>query len=115
MARIVLGLGSSHTPQLSTTIDWWEDHAGRDRSNPRLLGRDGELHSYDEVLSHTEWNVDASLLTPEVWKEAHRRSQDCVAHLGKALKEADPDAIVVIGDDQEELFLNDGTPAFAVY
>jgi 3-O-methylgallate 3,4-dioxygenase len=115
MARIVLGLGSSHTPQLSTTIDWWDDHAGRDRSNPHLLARDGELHTYDEVLSHAEWNVDASMLTPEVWKEAHRRSQDGVAHLSKALQEVNPDAIVVIGDDQEELFLKDGTPAFAIY
>lgn len=115
MARIVLGLGSSHTPQLSTTIDWWEDHANRDRGNPDLLGRDGEIHTYDELLAHTEWNVDASLLTPEVWKGAHQRSQDAIAHLAKALEEAAPDVLVVIGDDQEELFLDDGTPTFAIY
>jgi hypothetical protein len=115
MARIILGLGSSHTPQLSTTIDWWEDHANRDRSNPDLLGRDGEIHVYDELLAHTEWNVDASRLTPEVWKDAHQRAQDGITYLGKALQDANPDALVVIGDDQEELFLNDGTPTFAIY
>src|SRR4051794_19322646 len=115
MARIILGLGSSHTPQLSTTTDWWEDHASRDRANPNLLGRDGEMHTYDELLAHTEWNVDASRLTPEVWKEAHRRSQDAIADLAKALEEAAPDVLVVIGDDQEELFLDDGTPTFAIY
>ena len=115
MARIILGIGSSHTPQLSTSIDWWEDHAKRDQSNPNLLGRDGEIHVYDELLSHTEWNVDAARLTPEVWQEAHQRSQDGVAHLSKALQDANPDAIVVIGDDQNELFLNDGTPTFAIY
>jgi hypothetical protein len=115
MARIVLGLGSSHTPQLSTTIDWWEDHANRDRANPNLLGRDGEIHTYDELLAHTEWNVDASRVTPEVHQDAHQRSQDAIAHLAKALEEAAPDALVVIGDDQEELFLDDGTPTFAIY
>src|SRR5580693_5391334 len=115
MARIILGIGSSHTPQLSTSIDWWEDHAKRDQSNPNLLGRDGEMHVYDELLSHTEWNVDAARLTPEVWQEAHQRSQDGVAHLSKALQDANPDAIVVIGDDQNELFLSDGTPTFAIY
>lgn len=115
MARIVLGLGSSHTPQLSTSIDWWEDHANRDRGNPHLLGRDGEMHTYDELLAEKSWNVDASRLTPEVWKEAHQRAQDGIAQLGKILQEVDPDAVVVIGDDQEELFLDDGTPTFAVY
>jgi 3-O-methylgallate 3,4-dioxygenase len=115
MARIVLGLGSSHTPQLSTTIDWWEDHANRDRANPYLLGRDGEIHTYDDLLAHTEWNVDASLLTPEVHQKAHQRSQDAIAHLAKVLAETAPDALVVIGDDQEELFLADGTPTFAIY
>jgi hypothetical protein len=115
MARIVLGLGSSHTPQLSTTTDWWQDHAERDRANPHLLGRDGDMHDYEGLLAHTEWNVDPSLLAPEVWQEVHRRSQDAIAHLAKALREAAPDVLVVVGDDQEELFLDDGTPTFAIY
>lgn len=115
MARIVLGIGSSHSPQVSTSIDWWEDHANRDRNNPQLLGRDGQMHVYDELLANPEWNVDASRLTPDVWKDLHQRTQDAVAQQGKVLQEVNPDALVVIGDDQEELFLDDGTPTFAVY
>lgn len=115
MARIVLGIGSSHSPQVSTSVDWWEDHANRDRNNPQLLGRDGQMHVYDELLANPEWNVDASRLTPDVWKDLHQRTQDAVAQQGKVLQEVNPDALVVIGDDQEELFLDDGTPTFAVY
>jgi hypothetical protein len=115
MARIVLGLGSSHSPQLSTTTDWWEDHANRDRRNPFLIGRDGEVHSYDELEAVAEWNVPADRLTPEVWAGLYGRAQQAIETLGQALSAAAPDVVVVVGDDQDELFLNDGQPTFAVY
>lgn len=114
MARIVLGVGSSHSPQLSTTTDWWEDHAARDRRNPQLLGRDGEMHTYDELVAVPEWTVPPERLTSDVWAACHRRAQDAIAVLAKELAEAAPDAVVVVGDDQAELFLDDGTPTFAV-
>jgi hypothetical protein len=115
MARIVLGLGSSHTPQLSTTTDWWEDHADRDRRNPTLLGRDGELHTYDELAAVPEWAVPEERLTPEVWASCYERAQSAIDALTKELVSAAPDVIVVVGDDQAELFLDDGTPTFAVF
>ena len=115
MARIVLGIGSSHTPQLSTTPDWWEDHAGRDRRNPELLGRDGNMHTFDEIVAVPEWTIDESRLTPQIWKGIYDRAQAAVATLGDELVATSPDAVVVIGDDQEELFLDDGRPAFAIY
>jgi 3-O-methylgallate 3,4-dioxygenase len=115
MATIVLGLGSSHSPQLSTATSWWEDHAGRDRRNPRLLGRDGELHVYAELAARPEWAVPAHRLTPEVWESLHARAQDGLAVLRARLAEVAPDVVVVIGDDQDEMFRDDGMPAFAVY
>jgi hypothetical protein len=115
MARIVLGLGSSHSPQLSTSTDWWEDHANRDRRNPFLVGRDGEVHSYGELEAVAEWNVPADRLTPQVWAGLHGRAQQAIETLGQALTAAAPDVVVVVGDDQDELFLNDGLPTFAVY
>lgn len=115
MAKIVLGVGSSHTPQLSTTIDWWEDHAARDQKNPFLLGRDGQAHVYDELIAVPEWNVPADRLTPEVWDSLHERSQKALTALSETIATAAPDAVVVVGDDQAEMFLDDGQPTFAVY
>ena len=115
MARIVFGIGTSHTPQVNTTPDWWEDHAGRDRRNPQLLGRDGEMHNYDEVLAIKEWNADKSRLTPDVWNGLHARTQSAIAELSRQLLEVSPDVVLVIGDDQEEFFHDDGTPTFAIY
>lgn len=115
MARIVFGLGSSHSPQLSTTTDWWEDHANRDRRNPFLVGRDGEAHTYAEIEAVTEWNISPDQLTPDVWKGMYERSQRAIDTLSKELAAAAPDVIVVVGDDQKEMFLDDSMPTFAVY
>lgn len=115
MASIVLGMGTSHTPQINTPPDIWHDHVERDRRNPGLLGRDGEYHSFDELAANPEWAVDESLLTMPRWQDVYQRSQRGVEVLAEALKRADPDVVVVIGDDQQEMFKNDGTPTFAVF
>lgn len=114
MARVVLGLGTSHTPQLSSPVDIWPDHVLRDQRNPALLGKDGEFHSYDELLTTADPVLQAQL-TPQVWQSKDARAQQGLAELGSALSAAEPDIMVVIGDDQEELFLDDGKPAFAVF
>jgi 3-O-methylgallate 3,4-dioxygenase len=115
MAKIVLGLGSSHSPQLSTATGWWEDHANRDRRNPYLLGRDGEIHVYDELAAVPEWAVPQDRLTAEVWESLHVRAQNGLGVLRDRLAEVAPDVVVVVGDDQEEMFREDGMPTFAVY
>ena len=35
MSEIVLGMGTSHTPQLSSGWELWSDHANRDKGAPR--------------------------------------------------------------------------------
>ncbi|MQY14319.1 2,3-dihydroxyphenylpropionate/2,3-dihydroxicinnamic acid 1,2-dioxygenase [Streptomyces sp. RB5] len=115
MAEIVLGLATSHTPQLSTETSWWEDHANRDRRNTFLIGRDGEVHDYASLAAVPEWAVPAERLTPEVWQSLHERGQAGVQTLKDKLAEVAPDVVVVIGDDQDEMFHDDGLPTFAVF
>ena len=38
---IVLGVGASHTPQMSTSAAFWAEHAARDARSSALLGPDG--------------------------------------------------------------------------
>lgn len=114
MARVVLGLGTSHTPQLSSPVEVWPDHVLRDQRNPALLGTDGEYHNYSDLLATADPGLQAEL-TPQVWESKDARAQSALAELGSTLSAAQPDILVVIGDDQEELFLDDGKPAFAVF
>lgn len=114
MAEIVLGLGSSHTPQMSSGAQWWDGHAGRDRANPLLIGRDGEETSFDELVRQAPGDLGAQLAM-EVWEEKYARAQDAAKALTKQLADANPDAVIVVGDDQEELFQDDGTPSIGLF
>jgi len=113
VAEIVFGLGSSHTPQLSTSATHWAAHAERDRANSRLLGADGEYHSYDELLDSADPAI-ATQLDPGIWREKFDRAQEAVATLASRLAAASPDVLIIVGDDQHELFGADGVPAIAL-
>jgi hypothetical protein len=114
VADIVVGIASSHSPQLSSGVEWWEDHAERDRKNPALLGKDGEFRTYDEVLAGADPGI-AKELTPEVWEQKHHRGQEAVEELTRRLVKARVDVVLVIGDDQHEMFRDEGIPVFGFY
>lgn len=114
MADIVFGAASSHTPQLSSGVDMWDDHAARDRRNPQLLGTDAEYHTYDELLAVADPAIEKEL-RPEVWEAKYARAQEAVTDLCRRLAAAAPDIAVVIGDDQREIFRAEGIPAFGCF
>jgi hypothetical protein len=113
MAEIVIGIASSHTPQLSSGVDMWPDHAARDQRYA-LLGKDARYHTYEETLADADPGI-AGELEPDVWERKYERVQAAVESLAAALKAADADLALVIGDDQRELFVDDGIPAFACF
>ncbi|HEY1822929.1 MAG TPA: hypothetical protein VGG83_23640 [Trebonia sp.] len=113
MADIVIGIASSHTPQLSSGVDMWPDHALRDQRYP-LLGKDAEFHTYAETLAGADPEL-ARELQPAVWESKYQRVQTAIESLSAALAAAGADLALVIGDDQRELFIDDGIPAFACF
>ncbi len=106
MATIVLGIGSSHSPQVSSPAEVWSLHAERDRLNPDT--------NYDErakEIGHTLQNQ----LSPELWQKKYELCNAAVEHLNQEIQKADPDILLIVGDDQEELFMNECKPAFGVF
>jgi hypothetical protein len=51
MAKIVLGMGTSHSPLLVLGGARWEFRSGDDRRNKSLNTLDGRLLSYDELVA----------------------------------------------------------------
>lgn len=92
----------------------WLDHAERDRRNPRLLGKDARYHTYDELLATADPALRAEL-EPDVWDDKYRRCQQAIEALTADLAKAQADIAIVVGDDQRELFRDDGIPAFACF
>lgn len=114
MADLVLGIGTSHTPQMSSSAEGWEGHADRDQRNPRLLAADGEYYTYEELLPNADPAVEAQL-DIEVRRAKFARAQTAVEKLGARLAEASPDVVLIVGDDQRELFAEEGNPAIGLF
>lgn len=104
MAEIVMGLGTSHGSQVSLTPDWWAKHGELDRKRTR----------YEELL-RSDSRPDEQELAPEVFQRKYDAVQEAVDHLSVILTEAALDAVVVVGDDQGELFSEGNMPAVAMY
>lgn len=106
MARIILGIASSHSPQVSTPADQWHVHVDRDRESPYL--------DFEALTAASAHDIDDQLAI-ERMREKDRLCQAAIGELTDTLAEAAPDVLIVIGDDQHELFLDDGTPAFGMF
>jgi Catalytic LigB subunit of aromatic ring-opening dioxygenase len=114
MAQIVLGLATSHSPQLSTPPDLWPLHGERDKRNPGLLDTRGTPVSYDELLAKASPSL-AKEVAPATWQARYEACQKGIATLAKTLEQISPDILVIFGDDQEELFSDENMPAMLVY
>ena len=102
MADLVLGLASSHSPQLSTPSDAWRERGERDKNNRELIGTDGIVSDYDGLFSRTNVERIEREITEEKMEERHQRNQKAISKLVDSLYKADLDILVMVGDDQQE-------------
>lgn len=114
MADIVLGIGTSHSPILILDGEDWVHRSRDDRRNKSLYTLDGRKLSYDELVAERGEPFQKES-DPEQFPVQARQAEAALDHLENLLVQARPDVVLVIGDDQDELFGFDNMPAFAVY
>lgn len=114
MAEIVAGIAASHSPQLSTPAQLWRLHADRDRANKQLHFR-GVVYDYDRLLEVRRGEHLDRQLDEQTWFEKHKRCDRGIDALAETLATVRPDVVAIVGDDQREMFLDDGMPTLAVY
>jgi hypothetical protein len=114
MARITLGIGTSHSPILNLPGENWQRRAEDDLRSRALYLLDGRKLSYDELVAErgTPY-TEAS--DPRHFPRLAAEAEAALDHLEAALHAARPDVVLVIGDDQDELFGYDNLPAISVY
>lgn len=113
MAQIVLGIGSSHTPMLNAPVEDWPRFIERDRMRPHL-DKAGRPVTYAELEKLAPADI-AQQLTPEVMARRHAAAMAELQRLREALREARLDVLIVVGDDQKELYFDDNMPSILVY
>jgi hypothetical protein len=106
MARLVGGVGASHSPQLSIPSDGWRRHGDLEQPRLKELTLPPARRSGAAVLDELE---------PDVLASRYQECQVALEKTGAALADMRPDVLVVIGDDQRELFLDDVMPAVSIF
>ena len=113
MAKIVFGMAAPHSGMQGQKPEEWLSNGERDRKNPELWYRN-RTWKYPELEAARSGEGIEALLTLE---ERTVRSARCLAALAKmrqAYEAANVDAAVILGKDQQEIFM-DFSPSVAVY
>jgi hypothetical protein len=106
MAEVVLGIGTSHGPQLNMAPDTWQLLYDKDTADPRI--------DYKALLAAAPPGLEKEN-TPEKWRERYEACHVALRSLKDTFDRAKPDVVVVIGDDQHEQFLDNNMPMFSVF
>lgn len=118
MATFVGAIGTSHSPPMFLEVPFWEKHSEiTDRKNPELISpRTGKVTAYADLVR--EVNGDPAVLDelrPEVFAAKYERMQRGAERLREIVRELAPDRVMVVSDDQEELFFDDNMPSLSIY
>lgn len=93
---IVAGLATSHAPSMFVSADHW----------PKV---------HKGLVKEVPQPPELAAETPAVLEEYVRRIEQAFKTLRGVLEAAKPDAVVIIGDDQNEVFSKAQVPAFSMF
>ncbi|HEV2580595.1 MAG TPA: hypothetical protein VGT44_07045 [Ktedonobacteraceae bacterium] len=114
MAQLVLGIGMSHSTMVTLDDSLWEEWAALDAGFAILYDTEGQPVTYAQ-LAERAGDRYSRLATPRHWKEQYAAVRRAVARLAADVAGARLDVLVVVGDDQLELFSFSNMPALAIF
>src|SRR2546423_1326227 len=114
MAQLVLGMGMSHSTMVTLDYTLWAEWAEQDRTITALIDHKGQLLSFAQLAEQVGDHY-AEQAAPQRWKEQHAEIHRACARLTAAIEAAKLDLLVIVGDDQLELFSFENIPALAIY
>jgi Catalytic LigB subunit of aromatic ring-opening dioxygenase len=114
MAQIVAAFGTSHSTMLVSTVEHWQEMFDRvDRRAP-INDFDGVPRTFDELLKTLPPDA-AAKVAADAQAERHRATMDAMDRLERDIAASGVDVLVIIGDDQREVFKDAFRPAIAIY
>lgn len=106
MAKIVLGMASSHAPQLAMPPEQWRSYGDRSRTQNNHWYQ-GKTYSFDELVDlRAESHFDQEC-TDDKFQSRYDACQRAIKHLAHTLDTVKPDLAIILGDDQHEAFVDD--------
>ena len=114
MARIVAAFGTSHSTMLFSAVENWQALFDHVDCRAPINDFEGTPRSYDELLKSTPPSA-AAKLSKDAVAERHKATWDAMDRLDADIARSNIDVMIIIGDDQREIFKDDCRPALAVY
>lgn len=115
MARLVAAFGSSHSIMLvSRREDWQHGFRVIDQTNAHYYDKAGRRTDYDALLAAAPPGTEA-MVTPERMGERYDAAQAAMDELAGRIRAARLDVLLIVGDDQTELFRTSNNPAIAIF
>ncbi|HMA75034.1 MAG TPA: extradiol ring-cleavage dioxygenase [Xanthobacteraceae bacterium] len=113
MAKIVFAAGTSHTPMLLAADDVLPRFVETDQKM-KHRDKEGRPVTYGDLLEKADPKL-AHLVAPENLVARQNIARAAAHRLRDVVRAAALDALIVFGDDQNESYLEDCRPLFAIY
>ena len=116
LTEIAFLAGMSHGPMLILPPERWNERARDEMSNPEphINKPNGTFVTYADYVKETG-NRYGSEITIEKFRRKAGECREALDRLAKDVRNARPDIVVIIGNDQRELFGPHNSPSLAVY
>jgi 3-O-methylgallate 3,4-dioxygenase len=114
MAQLAAAFGSSHSVMLTATLDDWLTRFRDSDLRMPYYDREGNRCTFADVLARAPADA-ADRITPAAITARFETVQGAMARLREEVASAQLDALVIVGDDQHELFHDQHMPSIGVY
>src|SRR5258705_2768457 len=114
MARVVAAFGSSHSVMLAAELQDWLRGFRQSALGMKYYDREGKPRSYADVLAVAPPNI-GELVADDAIIGRFNEVQDAMKRLKSEIASARLDVLIVVGDDQHELFQDRHMPSIGIY
>src|SRR5262244_3254295 len=113
MAKLVFAAGTSHTPMLLAADDTLPRFAETDQKI-KHRDKEGRPATYGDLLEKADPKL-ADMVAPAHLVARQNVARAAMQRLRTTLAQTRLEALIVMGDDQDESYKEDCRPAFAIY
>ena len=114
MAQLTSAFASSHGIMVTSELtDWLNHFAEFDRTVP-LVDAAGNKREFDDLLAKAPPDA-TDRIAPDLVSQRYTQMHAALERLRGDIAKAKLDALIIVGDDQDELFDSSNMPSFAIY
>src|SRR5690349_17393287 len=114
MASVAAAFASSHSVMLAAELPDWLRGFRESDLRMKYYDREGNPRSYAEVLAGAPANID-QLIADDAVTARYNEVQQAMKRMRSEIAQAGLDVLVIVGDDQHELFQDQHMPSIGIY